>query len=104
MNSISESLHFGVPLVVVPRQIEQAINGRRVAALNAGVLLGDRPPYGTVDDVQLRTALDEVLLHPEYTAAARRLAEASRQAGGYLKAASVIESHLLGQPTDDSSR
>ena len=64
MNSISEGLHFGVPLVVVPRQIEQAFNGRRVAALNAGVLLGDRPPYGTVDDAQLRTALDQVLHHP----------------------------------------
>jgi len=104
MNSISEALHFGVPLVVVPRQIEQALNGRRVAALSAGVLLGDRPPYGTVNEVQLRTALDQVLHHPEYTAAARRLAEASRRAGGYLQAASVIESLLVGKRGDDDGR
>jgi MGT family glycosyltransferase len=104
MNSISESLHFGVPMVVVPRQIEQALNGRRAAALNAGVLLGDRPPYGTVDDIQLRAALDQVLLHSEYTAAARHLAEASHRAGGYLQAASVIQSHLFRQPKGDGGR
>jgi len=104
MNSISEALHFGVPLVVVPRQIEQALNGRRVAALNAGILIGDRPPYGAVDDVQLRTALDQVLHRPEYTEAARVIAEASRRAGGYLQAASVIESLLGGQPRDDDGR
>lgn len=43
----------------------------------------------TVDDVQLRTALDRVLHHPEYTEGARRLAEASRRAGGYLRAAAA---------------
>lgn len=62
----------------------------RIRARNhAGVPLGACPPYGTVDDVQLRTALDRVLHHPEYTEGARRLAEASRRAGGYLRAAAA---------------
>lgn len=49
MNSISEGLYCEVPLVVVPQQIEQALNGRRVAEVGAGILLGDRPPYGSVE-------------------------------------------------------
>ncbi|CAN5662510.1 glycosyltransferase [soil metagenome] len=39
MNSVSESLYHGVPMVVIPHAGEQAIVGRRVEALGAGVYL-----------------------------------------------------------------
>ena len=39
MNSVSESLSFGVPMVVIPQMSEQAIVARRVEALGAGVYL-----------------------------------------------------------------
>ena len=41
MNSVSESLFFGVPLVVVPQMGEQAIVGRQVEALSAGLYLSN---------------------------------------------------------------
>lgn len=43
INSIQEGLYFGVPLIVVPQQMEQMINGRLVARHSAGVVLGKRP-------------------------------------------------------------
>ncbi|MDX1665414.1 MAG: glycosyltransferase, partial [Candidatus Promineifilaceae bacterium] len=61
MNSINEGLYEGVPLVVVPQQLEQLFNGRRVAALGAGVVIGDRPPYGRVRPSELRAAAERVL-------------------------------------------
>ena len=39
MNSVSESLYFGVPLVCVPQMGEQEIVARQVEALGAGVHL-----------------------------------------------------------------
>ena len=39
MNSVSESLYHGVPMVVIPHAGEQVIVGRRVEALGAGVYL-----------------------------------------------------------------
>ena len=39
MNSVSESLHYGVPLVVVPQMGEQELVGRQVERLGAGLHL-----------------------------------------------------------------
>lgn len=39
MNSVNESLSFGVPLVVIPQMSEQELVGRQVEALGAGVCL-----------------------------------------------------------------
>jgi len=39
MNSVSESLYHGVPVVVIPQMGEQEIVGRRVEELGAGLCL-----------------------------------------------------------------
>jgi len=39
MNSVSESLYCGVPVVVIPQMGEQAVVGRRVEQLGAGLYL-----------------------------------------------------------------
>ena len=94
MNSVNEGLNYGVPLVVVPQQIEQALNGRQVARQGAGVVLADTPPYGRLDAGVLRRAVDKVLADPTYRFNAERIGRSFREAGGYQQAATVITSGL----------
>ncbi len=39
MNSISEAVYYGVPMIVVPNTIEQALNAARIEQLHAGIYL-----------------------------------------------------------------
>jgi MGT family glycosyltransferase len=91
MNSVHEGLYFAVPEIVVPHQLEQALNGKRVAETGAGILLGARPPYGHVSAKQLRAALDAVLNEAIYRENAQRIGETLRAAGGYMRAADEVE-------------
>jgi MGT family glycosyltransferase len=94
MNSVNEGLNYGVPLVVVPQQIEQSINGRQVARQGAGVVLADAPPYGQLDASVLQRTVDKVLANPTYRLNAERLGRSFHEAGGYQQAATVITSGL----------
>ena len=94
MNSVNEGLIYGVPLVIVPQQIEQAFNGRQVARQGAGVVLADTPPYGHLDARVFRRTVDKVLTDPTYRLNAERLRRSFHEAGGYQQAATVIESGL----------
>ena len=94
MNSVNESLNYGVPLVIVPQQIEQAFNGRQVAHQGAGVVLADTPPYGHLDARVLRRIVDKVLADPTYRLNAERLSRSFHEAGGYQQAATTITSWL----------
>jgi MGT family glycosyltransferase len=94
MNSVNEGLNYGVPLVVVPQQIEQALNGRQVARQGAGIVLADTPPYGQLDAGILRRTLDKVLANPTYRHNAERLSRSFHEAGGYQQAATTITSAL----------
>jgi MGT family glycosyltransferase len=95
MNSIQESLYFGVPAISVPQTLEQAINSRQLARLGAGLVLGDRPPYGQVSAADLRVALGEVLGDPSFELAAKRLGASAKQAGGFAVAADEVERVLV---------
>ncbi len=94
MNSVNEGLNYGVPLVVVPQQIEQVLNGRQVARQGAGVVLADTPPYGHLDAGVLRRTVDKVLADPTYRLNAERLSRSFHEAGGYQQAATAITSGL----------
>lgn len=60
MNSIMESLSFGVPLVTLPQVPEQSLNARRVAELGLGAVLdSDVLTPGLVRDAVDEIALDE---------------------------------------------
>ncbi len=96
MNSVHEGLYYGVPEVVVPHQLEQLLNGKRVAQTQTGILLGDTRPYGRVSPEELRQALDAVLNRPHYRQNAGQVGETLRAAGGYRKAVAAIES-FVGQ-------
>jgi MGT family glycosyltransferase len=94
MNSVHEGLYYGVPEVVVPHQMEQLLNGKRVAETGVGVLLGDQYPYGRVTASELRAALDAVLNNPTYRHYARQFGESLKSAGGYPRAVEEIEAFV----------
>ncbi|CAB4956372.1 unannotated protein [freshwater metagenome] len=90
MNSVMESLHHGVPMVVIPQMNEQTANGLRVDELGLGVRL-ER------DDVKaevLRDAVDRVVANADIAARVRALSEEMRAVDGPVVAADAIESHL----------
>ncbi|MBR2328982.1 MAG: glucosyltransferase [Clostridia bacterium] len=60
MNSASESMYFGVPLVMNPQTSEQGGVAQRVRQLGAGIMLQG------MDAKAIRTAVDEVLWNGSY--------------------------------------
>ena len=76
MNSASESLYFGVPLVLFPQTSEQGGVAARVAELGAGLKLEK------ADAASIRTAVDAVLQTPSYCANAQKIRESFLRCGG----------------------
>lgn len=90
MNSLSEAIYKGVPMVVIPQQIEQAINGRQVARKGAGIVLADTPPYGTVSAEVVRQAVDRILQNASFAQQAKLMGATFKEAGGYAEAVRLI--------------
>ncbi len=95
MNSINEGLYYGVPLLVIPQQMEQLLNARQVAAQGAGVVLGERPPYGRTTGDELRQAVERLRTDDTIRRNAQRISESFVEAGGFSRAADIIESVAL---------
>ena len=90
MNSLQEAFYYGVPTLVVPQQLEQALNGRITRRQRAGLLL--YPEQATPQ--ALRQAVGRLLSEPRFKLAAHRLGEAGRRAGGAQRAADEIIAFL----------
>lgn len=92
MNSVSESLWYGVPMVAVPQQAEQGLVAREVMKHGAGLALGLEAagPAGTASAGDLRAAVERVLGAESFRQAAKRLGDGLRAAGGYQRAADEI--------------
>lgn len=88
MNSVSESLYFGVPLVLFPQQPEEGAVARRTQELGAGILLKSMHPAA------VRDAVRQILEKKDFRDNARRIGETLRKAGGAAKAADGIEAVL----------
>ncbi len=88
MNSVSESLSFGVPLVVIPQMSEQELVGRQVQALGAGVCLTREE----VTPDRLRAAVRGVLSDESFRRAAGLLREGFAESGGVVRGAEAIAS------------
>ena len=86
VNSVQESIWYGVPMVGIPHTIEQLVNTGRVAELGLGVQL--QP--GTVTAAALREAVDAVGDDPGYRTRLASASSQARAAGGYRRAADVI--------------
>jgi MGT family glycosyltransferase len=87
MNSVMEAIYYGVPMVVVPQQPEQAMTAARVAELGLGVTL--EPGQVTADT--LRDAVTTTSNDADYRSRLVHIQQAARGAGGYLRAADAIQ-------------
>ncbi|MEU6971836.1 glycosyltransferase [Kitasatospora aureofaciens] len=101
-NTVCESLWHGVPLVVAPIRDDQPVVAGQVAASGAGV----RVRFGRTDATRLGQALDEVIGNAAHRAAARRIGDSFRAAGGAAAAATHLEQLARPRPelAEESSR
>lgn len=86
MNSVSESLYHGVPVVVIPQMGEQAIVGRRVEELGAGLYL----MKGEATAGKLRESVQRLLAEDRFGQQAAVVRESFQMAGGVARAADAI--------------
>ncbi|MCI7726398.1 MAG: glucosyltransferase [Clostridiales bacterium] len=88
MNSASEGLYFGVPLVMLPQTSEQGGVAARVEQLGAGLRLKKTTPE------VIRGTLETVMNDPSYRDNVKKIAESFRASGGAKAAADCIEDCL----------
>lgn len=86
MNSVSESLYHGVPVVVIPQMSEQHIVGRRVEQLGAGLYVAKTEV--TADRV--RDSVRRVIAEDRFRRQAALVGDSFRSAGGVGRAAEAI--------------
>lgn len=87
MNTVTETLAHGLPLVLAPIRHDQPVVASQVVRAGAGV----RVPFNRVSPGQLREALVSVLDDPSYRRAATRIGESFAAAGGAPAAAARLE-------------
>lgn len=87
MNSSSESLYFGVPMLVIPVMGDQLIVAQRIEELEAGVQLN----LNLLTPEILRNTAMHVLSNDIYTKNSHRIGKNLKNAGGYKKAVDEIE-------------
>jgi len=87
MNSVSEGLYEGVPLLMIPQAADQIFIAQRVQQLGAGKML----PSAKVNAQSLRKAAEEVLAQDPFRQASAALGASFRQAGGPKLAVDEIE-------------
>jgi MGT family glycosyltransferase len=87
MNSVSEGLWAGVPLLMLPQAADQHSIARRVQGLGAGKLL---PPRHLTAQ-RLRTAAEELLAEPLFQQRSAAIGVSFRLAGGPTAAVDEIE-------------
>jgi len=90
MNSASEGLFYGVPLIVIPHSSDQPIVAKRVAELKAGLHI----PKDKATPEILRDSVVNVLENENYKKNACIIQKSFKEAGGYDKAVDYISEYL----------
>jgi MGT family glycosyltransferase len=90
LNTVMESLSYGVPMVAVPVTNDQPAVAARLRRVGAGEVIF--PARLTV--ARLRAGVRRVLEVPEYHQRARDLKTSIEQAGGVERAADIVESAI----------
>ena len=85
MNSVNESLYFGVPLLMLPQTAEQGGVAERVHQLGAGIKLKK------TDRVSILNAINKLLLMGSYKENAMKISCSFKQCSGSKGAADKIE-------------
>lgn len=84
MNSVSESLYFGVPLVMLPQTSEQGGVAERVYQLGAGIKLDKS------DESSILNAIDKIFVDSSYKQNAIEIAKGFKRCSGAKGAADKI--------------
>lgn len=87
MNSVSEALYYGVPLIVIPQSADQHLVGQRIEQLGAGKALR----RASVTAKELRSTAEDILANPAYQQESARLGKSFGQPDGYIHAADEIQ-------------
>lgn len=86
-NTVSEALARSVPLVVAPIRDDQPIIAQQVVAAGAGVALR----FTHARASHIGAAVDQILDNPSFAAAAAKVGDSFRAAGGAAAAADALE-------------
>ena len=86
MNSASEGLYFGVPLVLFPQTPEQDAVAKRTEELGAGIRLK------SISEEDILDALNQVLNDPKYKEGAAKVSGSFKACGGRAEAKTFLES------------
>eukprot|EP01130_Rhizamoeba_saxonica_P003806 TRINITY_DN1578_c0_g1_i1.p1 TRINITY_DN1578_c0_g1~~TRINITY_DN1578_c0_g1_i1.p1 ORF type:complete len:441 (+),score=66.98 TRINITY_DN1578_c0_g1_i1:53-1324(+) len=87
MNSISEACFYGVPVVIIPKTIEQVLNSKRMVELGAGVDMSKM----NVTPQSLLQQTNTILDDPSYAEATIPIHESFISAGGVQLGADTVE-------------
>lgn len=90
MNSVNESLYFGVPMLLIPHIQEQRINADRVAELGAGICY----PNNEIQKEKMVGYVEKILKDVSYKISAVKIGKTLHQAGGAEKAVEHIYEFL----------
>jgi MGT family glycosyltransferase len=89
-NSVSESLYYGVPLIVLPMVNDQYMVATRVTQLGAGIML----KMSEITDRQLIEAVEKIEFNDEYKTACERIGKSFRQADGCTNTVVKIKDYV----------
>ncbi len=90
LNSVSEALFYGVPVIAVPIANDQPIVAKRIEELGAGLAL--RPE--DITPVLLRESVAKIRSNQSFVTCCHEIAASFRALGGYMQAADEILSYV----------
>jgi len=90
LNTVMQSLMFGVPMVAIPITHDQPAIATRVQRSGAGEAI----PIRELTAPRLRAALDRVMNDPKYRIRAKQISTSIQTAGGIGRAVAIVEEIL----------
>lgn len=96
LNTVMDSLSYGVPVVAIPITFEQPGSGARIKATGVGEVI----PVSKLNVERLRSAIQKVLTEPSYRDNAGKMMEAIATSGGVKCAADIIEQVIQPESLD----
>ena len=97
MNSTSEAMYFGVPLIVVPQVANQPIVEKRIEDLELGRVINKNNISSNI----IRNYANEILNDDRYKDNMMKMRTKVRQAGGEERAVELINDLLKGKLGSD---
>lgn len=85
MNSINESLYYGVPMIIFPQMLEQKANAYRIEELGAGIVYKSK-----LTESVYKKYLNIILNNDTYRNNAIKLGKNLKKCGGYKEATRLI--------------